>query len=53
MKDYEKAAKAYGPWKTMNIISWIRETDARGKGVESNAVEEGDLMKELIFKILH
>jgi len=53
VKKYEMAAKNYGAWKTMNIISWIRETDARGKGVESNAVDEADLMKELIFKILH
>ncbi len=53
VKKYELAAKNYGAWKTMNIISWIRETDARGKGVDSNAVEEGELMKELVFKILH
>ena len=53
VKQYEQAAKNYGAWKTMNIISWIRETDARGKGVESNAVNEVDLMKELIFRILH
>ena len=53
VKQYEQAAKNYGAWKTMNIISWIRETDARGKGVDSNAVNEVDLMKELIFKILH
>lgn len=53
VKQYEQAAKNYGAWKTMNIISWIRETDARGKGVESNAVDDGDLMKELVFKILH
>lgn len=53
VKKYEMAAKNYSAWKTMNILSWIRETDARGKGVESNAVDEGELMKELIFKILH
>lgn len=53
VKKYELAAKNYGAWKTMNVISWIRETDARSKGVESNAVEDGELMKELVFKILH
>ena len=53
VKKYEMAAKNYGAWKTMNIISWIRETDARSKGVDSNGVEDGELMKELIFKILH
>lgn len=53
VKQYEQAAKSFGAWKTMNIISWIRETDARGKGVDSNSIDEGDLMKELVFKILH
>lgn len=53
VKDYEKASKNFGARKTMNIISWIRETDARGKGIESNNINEADLMKELIYKILH
>jgi DNA polymerase III subunit delta len=53
VKDYQKAAKAFGAWKTMNIISYIRETDARYKGIDNPSTEEGDLMKELIFKILH
>jgi len=53
VKDYQKAAQVFGAWKTMNIITWIRETDARSKGIESNGVEDGELMKELVFKILH
>ena len=36
VKDYEKAARAFGAWKTMNIITWIRETDARGKGIDAD-----------------
>lgn len=53
VRDYEKAAKVFGAWKTMNIISWVRDTDARGKGIGSNGVEDGELLKELVFKILH
>lgn len=53
VKDYERAAKRFGAWKAMNIISWIREADARGKGVDSNAVDDGELMKELMYKILN
>lgn len=53
VKDYERASKVFGAWKTMNIITWIRETDARGKGIDSNGVDDGELLKELIFKILH
>lgn len=53
VKDYQKAAQVFGAWKTMNIISYIRETDARYKGIDNPSTDEGDIMKELIFKILH
>src|ERR1035437_569096 len=53
VKDYQKAAQSFGAWKTMNIISAIRETDARYKGIDNPSTDEADLMKELIFKILH
>ncbi|MDL2290181.1 DNA polymerase III subunit delta [Paludibacteraceae bacterium OttesenSCG-928-F17] len=53
VKDYQKAAQTFGAWKTMNIISDIRNTDARYKGIDNVSADEGDLMKELVFKILH
>ena len=52
-KDYVQAAKTFNAWKTMNIISWIRETDSRSKGIEDTGTEHVDLLKELIYKILH
>jgi len=53
VKDFQKAAQTFGAWKTMNIISLIRETDARYKGIDNPSADEADIMKELIFKILH
>jgi DNA polymerase-3 subunit delta len=53
VKDYQKASQVYGAWKTMNIISFIRDTDARYKGIDNPSTDEGDLMKELIYKIMH
>ena len=53
VKDYQKAAQSFGAWKTMNIISYIRETDARSKGIDNPSADEGDLLKELVYKILH
>ncbi|MFV0471773.1 MAG: DNA polymerase III subunit delta [Paludibacteraceae bacterium] len=50
---YTKAASAFNAWKTMNIITDIREADAKSKGIGSNAIGEDELYKELIFKILH
>ena len=52
VKDYEQAARSYDSSKTMRIISYLREYDLKSKGVDSNA-EDGALLKELMFKILH
>ncbi len=52
VKDYEMAARSYSYGKTMQIISHLREYDLKSKGVESTA-DDGALMKELMFKILH
>ncbi|MEA4982756.1 MAG: DNA polymerase III subunit delta [Paludibacter sp.] len=52
-RNYLKAAQSFNAWKTMNIITYIRETDARSKGIDNVSADEGDLLKELIFKILH
>jgi len=52
VKDYEMAARNYNYGKTMEIIAYLREYDLKSKGVESTA-DDGALMKELMFKILH
>lgn len=52
-KDYLNAMKKYSGVKTMKIIHEIRYTDAKSKGVGNPSIESGDLLKELIFKILH
>lgn len=43
----------YTAVKVMHILSEIRRTDGRSKGVDNPAVSNGDLMKELMFFILH
>ena len=47
------AMRLYSGRKVMDIIGQIRRTDARSKGVDNPAIESGDLMKELLFFILH
>ena len=51
--DYMIALQNYKPGKTMQIISLIREFDARSKGVNNASVSDGSLLKELIYKIMH
>lgn len=53
IKDYEQAAKAYNIAKTVSIISMLREYDMKAKGYENVSTTHGDLLIELIFKILH
>jgi DNA polymerase-3 subunit delta len=50
--DYAIASKNYNALKTMNIISLLREYDAKSKGFESRATDS-DLLKELLYRILH
>ncbi len=50
---YVKAAQAYNTGKLKQIFSFLKECDLRSKGVDNSSVNNGELMKELVFKILH
>ena len=39
--------------KPMQIIGEIRYTDAKSKGVGNPSLNDSDLLRELVFKILH
>lgn len=51
--DYIGAAKNYSTGKIVQVISDLRETDLKSKGVGNASVEDGELLKELVYKILH
>ncbi len=51
--DYEIAGKNYPLGKLKNIFSYLREYDLKSKGVENTSASDGELMKELVFKIMH
>ncbi|NVJ87876.1 MAG: DNA polymerase III subunit delta [Flavobacteriaceae bacterium] len=50
--DYFLAARNYNMRKVANVISILREADVKSKGVGANQTQ-GDILKELIFRILH
>ena len=52
-RDYMTGMRNYSGMKTMQIISKMREIDAKSKGIENPNTDAGELMKELIFFILH
>ncbi|MBN8695913.1 MAG: DNA polymerase III subunit delta [Bacteroidetes bacterium] len=53
VKDYEIAARNYSPGKLKSIFGYLREYDLKSKGVDSGSATHGELLKELVFKILH
>ncbi|MCD4709935.1 MAG: DNA polymerase III subunit delta [Bacteroidales bacterium] len=53
VKNYESAAKRYSAAKLVEIISLLRIYDMRSKGYDGNTTPEGELTRELVFKILH
>lgn len=53
VKDYLTGLRNYTATKTLRIISKIREIDAKSKGLDNQSTGAGDLMRELIFYILH
>lgn len=52
-KDYIKGMYNYSGVKVMHIITAIRECDAKSKGLGNSSVSSGELLRELVFFILH
>lgn len=53
LKDYRVGMRNFSAMKTLQILAKIRETDAKSKGLDSLNTSTDDLMRELVFFILH
>lgn len=53
VKEYAAAAKNYKLGKVIEVFGYIKEADLRFKGVESGSMDEGEILRELVYKILH
>ena len=53
LKDYQMGMKHYSAMKVFLSIGEIRKTDASSKGVDNASVSDADLLKELLYKIMH
>lgn len=49
---YQRAGRHYPLSKVVQIISLLRRADLQSKGVNST-LKDGEILKELVFKILH
>ncbi len=53
VKDYKAAVKNYSVEKLEQIFYLLEEYDLRSKGVNNSGTDHGELMKEMVFKILN
>lgn len=53
LKDYQIGIRNYPPMKVFNLIGAIRTCDAASKGVNNQSATDGELLKELVYRILH
>ena len=53
VNEYIGAARNYPMRKVSAVVATLREFDVKGKGVGANAVPQGDLLKELLVRILN
>lgn len=53
LREYKMAARNYPLSKTTRVIGLLKEYDLKSKGVNNDSVPEGELLKELIYKVLH
>ena len=53
VSDYMEAGKNYPMKKVSQVIGYLRDADMQSKGVGARDIEQSDLLKELVFKILH
>lgn len=52
VNEYLTAAKNYPMKKVSSVIGLLREFDVKSKGVGANAIPQGDLLKELLVRVL-
>lgn len=53
VKDYQLGARNYPMAKLAKIIHYLRQADVGSKGVQNVSTSDYDLMREMMFKILH
>jgi DNA polymerase III subunit delta len=52
-KEYLQAMRAYNIWQTVEVIHYIRVADLQSKGIDAPSHADAEILRELVFKILH
>ena len=53
VKEYVQAMRLFNYARTVQIIHFIRLADLQSKGIEGGNMADGEILRELVFKILH
>ncbi len=53
VKEYMNGKKNYTKRQIFNIIGYLSDYDLKSKGYGNSSTSDGELLKELVFKILH
>lgn len=53
VSDYQRAAANYPMRKVAQVISYLRDADVKSKGVGASSMTQADILKQLLFKIMH
>ncbi len=53
IREYMQAAKIFNLKKVIDNIHYIREADLMSKGIGVSNIKEGEILKELVYKLMH
>lgn len=53
IRDYSLALRQYPPIKILDNISLLKEADLKLKGVNSGAANEGQILRELVYRLMN
>jgi DNA polymerase III subunit delta len=53
LKEYKSAAKHYNREKVERAFHYLLEADKKNKGIDHATIPEGEIIRELIFKVAH
>ena len=53
VNQYSSAARNYSHSKLFDIFTHLKQYDLKSKGVNNTSTKDGELLKELVYRILH
>ena len=52
-KEYLPALRNYSPDKVIANIGWIQQADLQSKGIAGAGMSDGQILKELVYRLMH